>query len=257
MSTGWIKFEKALEKDPRVLRMAHGIRNASVTLVTLPIDTVVSLVLGGLARLWCYGDTYIRDNDTIQVTVEDINQIVGIENFAQFLPTDWLMIIDANSVKLPEFHAHNGSIARQRAATAARVRKFREKAKIKKRTVTPVTTLPVTHETGLDQDLDLFPPSVKIDKALALHDSLPKLEWDQWIAFRRERHWPMTKRALQIHLDELAKYDTGTQAEMIRRSIGANWQGIFPPHGRPNGTSHGKSVEPAVPFTPTRESLWK
>ncbi|MFZ1009349.1 MAG: hypothetical protein WAN65_21080 [Candidatus Sulfotelmatobacter sp.] len=43
---------------------------------------------------------------------------------------------------------------------------------------------------------------------------------------------PMSHRALQKQLGELAKHDTETQRAMIDQAINAGWQGIFPPKGK-------------------------
>lgn len=71
------------------------------------------------------------------------------------------------------------------------------------------------------------PPSTE----LTLHESLPRDAWEEWIAHRRERRWPMSPRALKPQLKLLAKYDTETQRDMIENSLNAGWQGIFPPKG--------------------------
>jgi hypothetical protein len=66
---------------------------------------------------------------------------------------------------------------------------------------------------------------------VVLHESLPRAEWDLWLEHRREKRWPCDPRTLRMQLDDLAKFDTATQAEMIRKSINAGWQGIFPLKG--------------------------
>lgn len=78
-------------------------------------------------------------------------------------------------------------------------------------------------------------PEARVSRALVLHESLPKPEWELWIEHRREKRWPCDPRTLRMQLSELAKHDRETQAEMIRRSINAGWQGIFPPRGTVNG----------------------
>jgi hypothetical protein len=126
-ATGWIKFEKALITDPRVRRVA---RQLSVTLGRDGSNGGVTLVLGALVTLWAYADTHISDDDLLLIGADDIDDVVGVPGFAKALPTDWLQIIDAESVKLPGFHAHNGTLARHRAAAAKRQKRYRS-------TVTP------------------------------------------------------------------------------------------------------------------------
>ncbi len=79
-------------------------------------------------------------------------------------------------------------------------------------------------------------------KAPVLHSTLPKEEWDQWLAKRRTKRWPTDTVTLSKQLKILAKFDTVTQKEIIDTSINAGWQGLFEPKGKPkmNGTRHGE-----------------
>lgn len=175
-SNAWIKFEKSLEKDPRVglvaqrLRDYHVIYHAGSPVITS--DIYVTLVLGGLARLWWYCDSYIRDEEDVLVTTLDIiNEVVGIVGFAQLLPQDWLQVVDPTHVKFPEFHRHNLTTAKTRASHAAAQARYREKLKSKKDTRS--ITLPsrddhrdASHRSpdqDLDQDLSSSLTSVPIE----------------------------------------------------------------------------------------------
>lgn len=140
-TNAWIKFEKTLERDPRVRQMAEQLREQVMHHVISPVitsDFCVTLVLGGLARLWWYCDTYIRDgeSDVIMTTVEIINEIVGVENFAQLLPQDWLQVVDPTHIKFPEFHRHNSKFAKAKSNHAAAQARYREKLKRKNNTRT-------------------------------------------------------------------------------------------------------------------------
>ncbi|HEX7113745.1 MAG TPA: helix-turn-helix domain-containing protein [Steroidobacter sp.] len=76
----------------------------------------------------------------------------------------------------------------------------------------------------------------RAESNIELHETLPRDTWEEWIAHRRERRWPLSPRALKPQLKLLAKYDTETQREIIETSMQAGWQGLFPPKGKkPNG----------------------
>lgn len=109
--SGWIKVEKDLGNDPRVLRMASRLRNADVTLGSRS----KLVVIGALVTLWWYADTHIGDDDVLPIGADQIDELVGVAGFCEVMPTDWLEIIDANSVRLVEYFAHNGSVAKTRA----------------------------------------------------------------------------------------------------------------------------------------------
>lgn len=124
--SGWIKLEKDRRDDPRVLLMAKQLRNAGVTHERFTHSAHVTLVLGCLDQLWCYADTHVRDDDALDIGVDDIDELVGIKGFASLMPSDWLEVIDAEHVKLPGFHAHNGTESRRKALTQKRVERHRD-----------------------------------------------------------------------------------------------------------------------------------
>lgn len=124
--SGWIKVEKDLRADIRVKRMAAKlIELGSVTQVRYRSTMAVTLVLGGLNQLWMHADTFAREDDSLEITAEEIDELAGIEGFAQILPADWLQILDSERVKLPGFQDHNGAEAKRKALTAKRVSKHR------------------------------------------------------------------------------------------------------------------------------------
>jgi hypothetical protein len=147
--SGWIKVEKDLANDPRVLRMASRLRHADVTLGSRSRLVVV----GALVTLWWYADTHIRDDDTLPIGADQINELVGIDGFSDLMPDEWFVVLDANSVKLVDYTAHNGTTAKKRALGQRR----KERSRIRHADVTPQSR--VSHSNSvtrprLDQDLD-------------------------------------------------------------------------------------------------------
>lgn len=129
--SGWIKMEKDLREDPRFTRMVNALierEGAAVTTVTQAryiSNAAATRVLGGLLQLWMYADSHIREDDTLDLGADEIDQLIGLKGFVDLMPTDWLEIIDANRVKLPSFHAHNGTEAKKKALTQKRVARHR------------------------------------------------------------------------------------------------------------------------------------
>jgi len=124
--SGWIKWEKSLETDPRVLRMAKELKricNAS------PFHPV-TLVCGGLLRMWSYADTHIRQDDTLDLGSTEVDELVGIEGFCALLPEDWFREIDEKTVELPGFLEHNGVEAKKKALTQKRVENHRKRSSV-------------------------------------------------------------------------------------------------------------------------------
>jgi hypothetical protein len=210
--SGWIKWEKDLKDDPRVIRMASRLRNSVVTQVDvlkvtefLGEGVFVAIVLGGLGKLWGYADTHVRDDDTIELGIDDINKVVGVKGFAQILPEDWLEIIDPETVKLPGFHVHNGTIAKKKALTQKRVAKHRENVTLESLGVQRKGNARVTHKGVLDQerDQDLNQDSEKRERA-------PRGTDDQWfLDFKLvypnragDQNWSEARRRVNARLKE-------------------------------------------------------
>jgi hypothetical protein len=129
--SGWIKLEKGLREDRRFTRIVDALLMrseqsvSSVTQMRFIERNAVTQVLGGLAQLWMFADSHIREDDTLDITLDEIDQLVGIEGFAELMPADWLEVLNENSVRLPDFQAHNGTDAKKKALTSKRVQRHR------------------------------------------------------------------------------------------------------------------------------------
>lgn len=134
--SGWIKFEKDLLTDPRVLRVAKTLserfRLSESTGGSEIFETgndralpAVTLVCGALARLWVLADTHIDSDSVLPLGCDELDEILGLPGFCSTLPKDWLVVIDEGHVQLPDFHKHNGTEAKKKAVTQKRVSNWR------------------------------------------------------------------------------------------------------------------------------------
>lgn len=163
----WIKVELDLLQDMRVRRIArglaerHGRNDQGLRLGDMPYEFWITLALGCLIQLWMYADTHASDDDILTISCDEVDELTGVEGFAKLLPKDWLEIIDPQTVKLPGFHEHNGTVSKQRALAAKRQLKWRKARGLKpfQRTtalrnghdsVTPTLTGALTDYTRLD-----------------------------------------------------------------------------------------------------------
>ncbi len=141
--SGWIKIDKALIDTIKFRRVVRAVKSNALRGVTDVSDAAaVAIVLGALVRLWVYADTHISDDDTLAITPDEINDLVGVEGFAQALPAEWLHVVDADHVQLPDFTAHNGSSEKLRRDNAKRQADYRHRQKQRNvtRDVTPSNT---------------------------------------------------------------------------------------------------------------------
>jgi len=105
--------------------MARQLRDAAVTHERFMQNLHVTLVLGCLDVLWCYADTHIREDDSLDLGIDEIDELVGLKGFCSLLPTDWFEVLDTNRVKLPDFHTHNGTESKRKALTQKRTERYR------------------------------------------------------------------------------------------------------------------------------------
>ena len=126
--SGWIKIDKDLSESLRFKRVVRKLRESSNALrgVTSHV-TAHTVVLGALARLWVHADTHIQNDDILEATTDEIDELVGVDGFAAALPADWLQVVDPDHVKLPDFLAHNGGSARERKLNAKRQAAYRSR----------------------------------------------------------------------------------------------------------------------------------
>jgi len=129
--SGWMKVNKTLIDEIRFRRVVRKLRDSNALRgVTDGDETItVTIVLGALVRFWAYADTHIDDSNALGMTLDEINELVGVDGFAQALPTDWLKVIDPDNVQLPDFVEHNGGSEKVRRDTARRQAAYRHRHK--------------------------------------------------------------------------------------------------------------------------------
>jgi hypothetical protein len=245
--SGWIKFEKSLQDDPRVIRLASRLRNASVATG----DACALVAMGALTRLWCYADTHIRDDNTLDMGFSEIDALIGVPGFCSMMPADWLREISENTVELPDFQAHNGVDAKKRALSQKRMQRMRDAKSVTRastraspdqdQTKTKKRPRPKRGSGGdPEQVIENFTVPIGLDLAA----------WDRWLKYRKHRKPPIRPESIQAAADELTKFGE-QQAAVVQQSIANGWQGLFPlkllngsaPHPEPRKTRYEQSRE--------------
>lgn len=214
--SGWIKIEKSLEHDLRLRRIARKLTDDN--------ERGVSLALGALIRLWVYADTYIDEDDTLCASVDEIDQLTGITGFCAMLPSEWLQVIDANTIKLPGYQTHNGPAAKTRALTNARVARWRDAPPL------PHVTH-VRYQTRQDKTIQDKNKRAPVAPFVA-PNGLDQNAWARWIAYRSDLKKPIRAASMQAAADEMAKLG-GAQMSAVTQSMANGWQGLFAPKPAP------------------------
>jgi len=189
-------------------------------------------ILGALTVFWSFADSHIGQDDHIQSTPDEINEVVGIAGFCDLLPADWFKIIDANRVHLPDFLAHNGVEAKRRAVDQRRQQRHRANCP------NPVT---IPSRSPRDQTKTKT-KTKKQEKPLTPFDpsSITGLDlsaWLRWVEYRIELGKPLKGSSLPAAARALANKGSG-QAQAVEHTIASGWTGLREPeppklNGRP------------------------
>lgn len=152
----YIRIDKDMDSDPRLLVLAHDIA-ASVFVCagenavdsdigeSATRNVICNALLGSLVTLWCYADTHIRADDTIQIGIDVLAAIIGLPvEWVKKFPAEWLVVHGNGTVELPDYCAKNGLISKEKRREQGRERVRRFRAKQTDSVTSPVTH-PVTH----------------------------------------------------------------------------------------------------------------
>jgi hypothetical protein len=123
----WIKVEKSLRDDPRIMRMVAGLmdREKAAGLPERSFNNLCATCVGAVIILWITADTHVDEKDVLAIGPAQIDQITGIQGFCELVPDEWLVVLDAHRVKLPGYQRHNGILAKKRAVDQRRQRLYR------------------------------------------------------------------------------------------------------------------------------------
>lgn len=122
-------MDKDLEDDPRVA--ALGVHYAKMT--GLEKRAACNAVIGGLYRLWRYGDTHLGRHNRLKGALRGLAQIAEVTALPALLlkhfPPEWLRVHSDGTIELPDYAAKNNLIDRdiRREKGRDRVRKYRER----------------------------------------------------------------------------------------------------------------------------------
>ena len=274
----WIKLEHATPDKPEVALLARklGVSHevAFVNLVRVLIWADNNVVNGDVPHL------SLDDGDTLaRVTPGTFAALASAE-------ISWVIQREQGDrgFSFREWDRHNGTSAKHRAVDAAKKQRKRtvsrfcpdatgtqmgtreekireEKTKEKephnplaggmgspdvdpKGSASKATKRPARTSTAKREPFD--PMLAPIPVELRTPEFLDA--WTDWIAVRREQRKPLTKRAVDEQLRQLAEAGPDAAVKAIRKSIANDWQGVFP-------ESAGRTAKPSMTFAGTKAFL--
>ncbi len=275
--SGWIKFDKDMVDDPRLMAAASrlleryqvSVRTGSNGFVDLSkgdaVRYAVNALRGALVTLWRYADEHVRDDDTVTCTVTEIDALVGIDGFCDVMPASWLVTgDDGRSVTLPGYCAKNALSYRRKKSnkSAERQKRYRERLKEQReRNVTgnETGTDSVSRGGDQDQDQDLLRINPAPHSRRGGDERKPRTRkrtppfdpatvagldigaWNAWVQYRAERKPAIKPVSMQSLAEALAGFGA-QQAAVVRHSKANGYQGLVSP--KPNGHG-GRGPDPA------------
>lgn len=151
--SGYIRFDKDLLGDPRVLALAErwlefvqknapGVEFNETTLNALRTVTRHAAA-GSLCALWSYADTYLREGNALAIALHQLAEETHLPvTVLRSLPPNWFIEDAAGNISLPDYADKNALDPREkrRAQNRKRVRKWRQKKKQERNALHGVTS---------------------------------------------------------------------------------------------------------------------
>lgn len=116
MAGDWIKMRVDLLTSPKVVRMASALNADRFR------------IIGGLLSAWSLFDAHSVDGRLEGYTPKAVDEVIGWNGFSSAMISVSWMILEGDTVLLPEFDTHNGAPAKRRAQEAERKRRERSGA---------------------------------------------------------------------------------------------------------------------------------
>lgn len=119
--SGYTLVFKDLLTKPEFRRLVKRVQAAVRGRVTDYSDSESeSHALGYLVKLWLLADSHIASDDTLHMSAQEVDEFIGVAGIHQVLGPNWLEVLDADHVRLPNWLAHNGALAKKTARAKTR-----------------------------------------------------------------------------------------------------------------------------------------
>lgn len=114
MAGDWIKMNKSLPRDPRVIRIASALNADRLRTV------------GALFSAWCLFDEQTQDGKLEAYTPELLDELAATPGLARAMESVGWLEIGEGFLAVPRYDEHNGNPAKRRAQESERKRTARE-----------------------------------------------------------------------------------------------------------------------------------
>ena len=222
MAGDWIKFELSTFEKTEIYQIAES----------SGIDE--DAVIGKLLRVWGWFDQQTESGNAMSVSKKLLDRLCGVTGFCDhMIKAGWMTETgdgSAMTISLPNFDRHNGKTAKNRALTAKRVALHKVNASLTH------DALP-REEKRREEKKESKPKVDKFDAMTMKPENVSEQVWAEWCQARTESRKPLTKAMCTAQAKQLAGHANAD--EVIRKSIAAGWQGLFPDSVKSSSARHG------------------
>jgi hypothetical protein len=223
----WIKLRTDLLNDPAVYRLASELKLDRYSIV------------GRLAAFWGWADQHAVDGAVDGATSQVIDDVVSLPGFADALArVKWLVLQD-DSVVIPNHDRHNGANAKERSLKSERQAKWRAKSAPEKpsKPVDGVVDGESSPEERRGEKKRNTPKAPK--GALVVPDWIPEKPWEEFVAMRRAKgsRSPFTVGAARGIIAKLDGFRGAGHdlSEILGASTVNGWSDVFEPKTKAAG----------------------
>lgn len=131
----WIRVGAQLLREPEILAMAEALaaRARAERRRVPPPEQLLATCVGAVIILWITFLPLADENDVVPGKVPDIEKLTGIQGFCDLLSAEWLVVLDAEHIKLPGFRAHRSTTAMKLELHRQRQQRYRDAIASRKR----------------------------------------------------------------------------------------------------------------------------
>ena len=216
----WLKFDTATPEKPEVFAIT----------IAMGWDDP-DLAVGKLLKVWRWFDLHSVDGNANSVTLALLDRLIGVTGLSQaMVDVGWLEVSDSG-LTIPNFGAHNGKTAKDRAETASRVAKHRTKVtesideqQCNGKNVT--SALPREEKIREEKKEDkkkVAPLCVAV--SVLVEKGFDEQTAEEFIAHKIKIKAPLTARAWSDHLSESEKAGWTPKAA-AEKVMAKNWKGF-------------------------------
>jgi hypothetical protein len=217
MAGDWIPMRKDLWDCPEVVRILSATCPQNVRNTADKMRRKCEVV-GALFKTWSIFDTFSEDGTLAGYDADSLNEMVGLENWAQNLQhVGWLLITE-DSLEMPSFTTYLSKSAKRRMKDAERKKDVRKTSAVRPQNVRIVADKKrTTEEKRTEEKSNKYIETPKAPRCFS--DSFFDGIWAKWRKHRSEKLKPLGDIEEETQLMDLSRHGEPEAIEMVDFTI--------------------------------------